>query len=108
MEENKRELDIVSYGMLIDHCAKHSHVGSALMLLKECTSIHNAPPNEHSLNLLRRHCRQREITEKMGLVELAGPDPLEWMRHGKANLKRDESIKGRQNVLLPSNIIVHI
>jgi len=108
VEGDSRHLDIISYGMLIDHYARHCHVGSALILLKECIVIHKAPPNERSLSALRRLCRQQEITRKTGLTELIGPDPLEWFRHGEANLKREYSKKGRRQILLPGNKALNI
>lgn len=103
VEQNERNLDLISYGLLIGHYAKHRQIGSALMLLKECISIHDAPPNEHSLNALRRLCRHQHLTEEVGLEELVGPDPLAWLRHGQASLKREYSKKGRRQVLLPKN-----
>ena len=108
VEESGRMLDILSYGSLIEHYAKHRQIGSALMMLKECVAVHDSPPTEHSLNALRRLCRHQHLTEKVGLVELAGPDPLRWLREGEATLKREYSKKGRRDVLLARNKAVHI
>ena len=108
VEENGRKLDILSYGSLIEHYAKHRQIGSALMMLKECVAVHDSPPTEHSLNALRRLCRHQHLTEKVGLVELAGPDPLKWLREGEATLKRENSKKGRRDILLVRNKAVHI
>jgi hypothetical protein len=108
IEADGRRLDIISYGDLIDYYSKNSQIGSALMTLKECIDVHNAPPNEHSLNVLRRLCRHQGLTDKVGLNELAGPDPLEWLRQGQAEFKREYSKKGRRDVLLPRNRSVDI
>jgi hypothetical protein len=108
VELSGRSLDVLSYGTLISHYAKHRQIGSAVMMLKECVDIHDSAPNEHSLNALRRLCRHQHLTDKVGLVELAGEDPLEWLRDGENNLKREYSKKGRRSVLLPRNKSVHI
>lgn len=108
VEEDGRNLDLISYGILIEDYAKHSHLGSALMLLKECVSVHGAPPNEKALKKLRLLCRQQNVTEETGLEELAGPDPLEWLRHGEAYKKREYSKKGRRQVNLPGNRLTDI
>ena len=65
---NGRTLDVLSYGILIEYYAKHRQIGSALMMLKECVRVNGAPPNEYSLNVLRRLCRHQHLTEKTGLV----------------------------------------
>mmetsp|Transcript_25618 Transcript_25618/g.38685 ORF Transcript_25618/g.38685 Transcript_25618/m.38685 type:complete len:1202 (+) Transcript_25618:171-3776(+) len=108
VEENGRNLDLISFGLLIGHYAKHRKIGSALMLLKECISIHDAAPNERSLNELRRLCRHQHLTEEVGLEDLVGPDPLAWLRHGQASLKREYSKAGRRQVLLPKHRAVDI
>ena len=108
VEESGRKLDILSYGSLIEHYAKHRQIGSALMMLKECVAVHDSPPAEYSLNALRRLCRHQHLTEKVGLVELAGPDPLQWLREGEATLKREYSKKGRRDVKLVRDKAVHI
>ena len=108
VEDSGRKLDVLSYGTLIEHYAKRRQIGSALMMLKECVNAHDSPPNEHSLNALRRLCRHQHLTEKVGLHELAGPDPLEWLREGEATLKREYSKAGRRDVLIPKNKSVHI
>lgn len=108
VERKGRNLDVHSYGTLIDYLAKHRKIGSAVMMLKECVDVHDSPPNEYSLNVLRRLCRHQHLTEKVGLVELAGPDPLEWLREGEANFKREKSYAGRRNILLPRNKSVDI
>lgn len=108
VERSGRTLDPQSYGTLIAHYAKHRQVGSALMMLKECVAVHDSPPSEHSLNALRRLCRHQRLTNQVGLEELAGPDPLEWLRDGEATKKREMSRKGRREVLLPRNKSVNI
>ena len=108
VEASGRTLDVLSYGSLIEYYARNRQIGSALIMLKECVSIHGSPPNEHSLNALRRLCRHQHLTEKTELVKYAGPDPLEWLREGEATLKREYSKKGRRDVLLPRNKSVNI
>ena len=108
VEASGRTLDVLSYGSLIEYYAKNRHVGSALMMLKECVSVHGSPPGEHSLNALRRLCRHQDLTQKTELVNYAGPDPLEWLREGGAIHKREYSKKGRRDVLLPRNKSVDI
>jgi len=98
-----RVLDLHSYGSLVDYCAKRGHVGSSLLLLKECIVRHGAPPNEGHLSDLRTLCRAKNMTQKTGLEDLIGEDPVQWLRHGEAHLKRESSKKGRRNTLFTMN-----
>jgi hypothetical protein len=103
IESSGRNLDLASYGFIIDHYAKRSQIGSALLLLKECVSIHGAPPSEKYITKLRVGCRQMNIESEARLEEMVGQDPIRWLRHGETFLKRERSKKGRRNVQLLSN-----
>jgi hypothetical protein len=99
--------DLLSYGSLVDHCGRHQQFGSAMLLLKECLSVHGAPPGEASVTALRRQCRaDGQLTRE--LEAMIGPDPSEWLRHGEAHLKREMSKKGRRDVQLARNRLVHL
>lgn len=83
IENEGRTLDLLSYGNLVDHFAKQHSLGSALMLIKECKSIHGSPPGEKSLKHVREICRKHGLEKKVGLNELIGSDPLEWLHKGR-------------------------
>jgi hypothetical protein len=106
VEVTSRSLDIPAYGSLVDYCARHNQLGSALILLKECIDLHGSPPPEASLSQLRILCRRRDLVDKLRLTQLIGKDPTEWLRHGEANLKREMSKRGRRDVRLPRNLLV--
>jgi hypothetical protein len=106
IEEEKRTLDIPSYGSLVDYYARHGQLGSALLVLKECISHHGAPPSEKSLSKLRLICRQKDLEDDLRLRDLIGEDPIEWLRHGEKYLKREMSKKGRRDVNLAYNRIL--
>lgn len=103
LDERGRKLDILSYGHIIDYCSRHGQVGSALMMLRECLAVNGAPPGEHYLKELRILCRQYELEEKVGLEQMIGLDPLEWLRHGEAVLKREKSYRGNRDLNLLRN-----
>lgn len=96
IESSGRTIDTLSYGSLIDHCARQGQLGSALLLLKECVSVHGAPPNEKSLQQLRLLGRQNKLEEE--ITEYAGTDSLAWLRHGENKMKRELSKKGRAGI----------
>jgi hypothetical protein len=106
VEDSGRTLDIQSYGSLIEFCGRHQQLGSGILLMKECMSIHNARPGEASLSKIRLLCRQAGLVEDAGITALMGKDPAEWLRHGEAKLKREFSKKGRRDVLLPRNMLL--
>jgi len=108
IEESDRSLDIPSYGSLIDYCGRQGQLGSALLLLKECMSVHGAHPGEAYLKRLRLLCRQKDVVKEAGLPELIGEDPIEWLRHGEAKLKREMSKKGRRDVQLARNVLLQV
>lgn len=108
VESNGRVADLSSYGSFIDFCSRRDQMGSALMLLKECAAVHGATPGEASLTQLRALCRRTNMTDEVGLTDLIGEDPVQWLKHGEAHLKREYSKKGRRNVLLARNRVVHV
>lgn len=108
VEAKGKKLDLLSYGSLIEHYGNKGQVGNAILVLKECIKVHGSPPGEKSLSKLRLACRQQEITKEVGLENLIGKDPLEWLRDGEGQLKREYSKKGRRNLLLVKNKLLHI
>jgi len=106
VEEDGRHLDVISYGSLIEYYGNQGKLGSAMLVLKECLNTHGAPPGAKSLAKLRLLCRQHDMETKLRLEELIGKDPMEWLRHGEANLKRETSYKGRRDVNLARNRMV--
>ena len=108
VENQGRTIDLASYGSLIEHYANRNQLGSSLMMLKECTATHGSPPGERSLSKIRLICRKKGITKEVGLEQMIGKDPLEWLRHGEEFKKRESSYKGRRQVTLPGNRILQI
>mmetsp|Transcript_20024 Transcript_20024/g.43386 ORF Transcript_20024/g.43386 Transcript_20024/m.43386 type:complete len:1495 (+) Transcript_20024:183-4667(+) len=98
IEKDGRSLDLLCYGSLVDHFGRHQQLGSALLLIKECISVHGSPPGEKSLRNIRLMCRQNGLTDKVGLEKMAGKDPLEWMRRGE-ELKRVQNKRGKSSAL---------
>jgi hypothetical protein len=99
--------DILSYGSMVAYCGRRRQLGSAMLLLKECVHVHGAPPGEASLTGLRQLCRSSaQMTYELELI--VGPDPTEWLRHGEAHLKREMSKRGRRDVQLARNRLVHL
>lgn len=62
IEKDGRSLDLLSYGALVDHFGRHKQLGSALLLIKECISVHGSPPGEKSLKNIRLMCRQKLVS----------------------------------------------
>lgn len=108
VESQGRTLDLLSYATLIEHCGNHSHLGSALMMLRECISVHGSPPGERQVQQIRRICRREGLEKEVGLRELIGEDPLEWLKEGQAKRKREKSKKGNRLVRLPRDIALQI
>ena len=104
IEDAGRNLDSLSYGSMIEYYSRRGQLGSAMMLLEECASVHGSPPGDKSLAPLRLLCRQQGLVDKV--EALAGKDPLEWLRHGETNLKREMSKTGRRNVQYAINRLV--
>ncbi|KAL7543836.1 hypothetical protein ACHAXR_013184 [Thalassiosira sp. AJA248-18] len=98
IERDGRSLDLLSYGTLVEHFGNHKQLGSALLLIKECASVHGSPPGEKSLKNIRLMCRQRGLIEQVGLEKMIGKDPLEWMRRGE-ELKRVQNKRGKSSAL---------
>lgn len=101
-----RILDLPSYGSLVDYCSRHGQIGSSMMLLKECLSVHGSPPGEAYLSRLRVLCRKTGLDNELEM--LAGKDPVQWLRHGEAHLKREMSKRGRRDVLFARNRLVQL
>lgn len=108
VESQGRNVDLASYGSLIEHYANRNQLGSALMMLKECITTHGSPPGERSLSKIRLICRKKGIVKEVGLEKMIGPDPLEWLRHGEEFKKHEMSYKGRRQVTLPGNRLLNI
>jgi len=103
IEEEGRNLDIASYGSLIQFYSRHQQLGSALLILKECMTTHGATPSEAYISDLRSLCKHKQVEDPVGLIGMVGKDPNEWMKHGQKNLKRESSKKGRRNVQQAQN-----
>jgi len=106
LKEKGRTLDILAYGSLVEYCARHGQIGSSMLLLEECLSVHGSPPGEAYLKALRVACRKADLGER--LSSLVGEDPNDWLRHGQANLKREMSKRGRRDVQLARNRLVQL
>jgi hypothetical protein len=98
IENDGRSLDLLSYGTLVEHFGNTHQLGSALLLVKECISTHGSPPGEKSLKAIRLMCRQQSLTDKIGLENMVGKDPLEWMRRGE-EVKRVQNKRGKSSDL---------
>eukprot|EP00536_Pseudo-nitzschia_multiseries_P007081 jgi/Psemu1/239925/estExt_Genewise1.C_1600036 len=103
IEEDGRNLDLASYGSLVQFYSRHQQLGSALLLLKECIAKHGTAPSEAYVSDLRTLCKRKDVEDAVGLVGMIGRDPKEWLRHGEKHLKREKSKKGRRNVQLAQN-----
>ena len=106
VESRGRKLDLLSYGPMIDYCSKHGQLGTAIMILKECLRVHGAPPGEAYLKELRKICFQEDMEAAVGLEDMIGEDPVSWLRHGEAVLKREKSKKGNRNLNLLKNALL--
>jgi len=106
VEEQGRNIDIASYGSLIQYYSRHNQLGSAVLLLKECIQTHGAPPSEAFLSQLRTLCKQNNVDNVIGLQGMIGKDPVDWLKHGERYLKRESSKKGRRHVQFAQNRIL--
>lgn len=106
IENEKRTLDLPSYGTLVDYYARHQQLGSAISLLKECFEVHGSSPSEKYISSTRLLARQLQMHGGLRLDELLGKDPTEWLKHGERHLKRERSQKGRRNVQMAYNRIL--
>lgn len=98
IEAEGRKLDILSYGALVQYYSRHHQLGSSLMLLKECLSVHGSPPSEAYLSTLRVLCRQSDVESEVKLERMVGEDPIAWLKHGERFLKREKSKKGNRDI----------
>lgn len=108
VEASGRSLDIKAYGSLVEYCSRRQQLGSAMLLLRECLSVHGAPPEESTLSNFRLLCRQAGLVEDVALDSMIGQDPVEWLRHGEAELKREMSKRGRRDVQMARNSLVRL
>ncbi len=108
LERAGRTVDIQAYGTLMDYYGRKEQLGSALLVLRECLAVHGAPPGEASLTRIRTLCRRQDLEKQVGLKEMIGDDPLDWLRDGEIRLKREYSKKGNRDVNIPSNRLLHI
>lgn len=107
VEASGRTLDLKAYGSLIDYCSRRKQIGSAMLLLKECTRIHGAPPGEAMLKQFRSVCRKNGLNEKFAVKELIGDDPFEWIREGK-KLRRNRSKESNRKARESRSIVVRL
>mmetsp|Transcript_23202 Transcript_23202/g.64308 ORF Transcript_23202/g.64308 Transcript_23202/m.64308 type:complete len:1152 (-) Transcript_23202:1762-5217(-) len=98
IEEAGRNLDLASYGSLVQFYSRHQQLGSALLILKECIAKHSTAPSEAYISDLRLLCKRKDVEDVVDLIGMIGKDPKEWLRHGEKHLKREKSKKGRRNV----------
>jgi len=103
IESRGKHLDLISYASLVSYYGNHGQLGSALLTLKECQSVHSSPPGEKSLSRLRTICRKLGVDEEEDILKLIGRDPIQWLKEGQQSLKREYSKKGRRQVGLPGN-----
>ena len=87
IESRGKTLDLLSCGSLVEYYSNNRQVGSAINTIKECISIHNLLAGKNALS--RVVCRQEEIEDELGLKELIGKDPTQWLREGEAKLRRE-------------------
>ncbi|KAG7361652.1 PPR: pentatricopeptide repeat domain containing protein [Nitzschia inconspicua] len=105
VEDEGRDMDLASYGSLVQYYSRRKQLGSALMVLKECLQTHKAPPSEYFLAQLRVLFKQQGMKEgdKAALNSMIGQDPIEWLKHGERYLKREKSKKGRKDIQYAQN-----
>jgi hypothetical protein len=108
VEATGRNIDLLAYGSLIEYYGNRGEIGDAIIMLKECLSIHGTPPGEKCLKQLRLFCRQRGIEDEINLKNLIGVDPMAWLREGERDLKREYSKKGRRQVDLARNRLLKV
>lgn len=89
IESRGKTLDLLSCGSLVEYYSNNRQVGSAINTIKECISIHNLLAGKNAFSKLRVVCRQEEIEDELGLKELIGKDPTQWLREGEAKLRRE-------------------
>ena len=64
------------------------------------------PRVESYLKELRKICFQADVEEEVGLKDMIGDDPIEWLRHGEAVLKREKSKKGNRDLNILKNALL--
>ncbi len=108
IETAGKKLDLLSYGSLIEYFGNKGQIGSAIAMLKECKNIHGSPPGEKSLKHLRINCRKAGVEKSFHLEGLIGKDPIEWVKEGENERKREYSKRGRRQILLAKNRLLNI
>ena len=108
IDSQGKHLDLVSYGSLINYYGNHKQLGSAILTLKECISVHGCPPGEKNLSRLRLMCRKLGVDEEEDILKLIGRDPIQWLKEGGHSIKRGYTKKGRQQIGLPGNRLLQI
>ena len=106
VEDGGQKLDVLSYGSIISHYSKHEQLGSALMMIKECIAVTGSPPGESYLKDFRVLCRLEGVEDTLKVEDMIGKDPIEWLRHGEAVLKREYSKKGNRGINFVHNAMV--
>ena len=108
VEAAGRNIDLLAYASLIEYYGNHGEIGDAIIMLKECLSVHKTSPGERSLKLLRLHCKKQDLEDKTNLMQLIGENPTAWIREGESNLKREYSKKGKRQIDLVRNRLLQI
>ena len=107
VESEGREINLLSYGSLVEYCAKRDELGSALMLTRECFKVHGSIPNKSSLKHMRILLRRYHMDEDPEILRLVGKDPDAWYKRGNAELKRERSKKNMQAYNMIRNIVLN-
>uniref|UniRef100_A0A7S4I990 Uncharacterized protein n=1 Tax=Odontella aurita TaxID=265563 RepID=A0A7S4I990_9STRA len=106
VEAEGRNLDLLSYGTLVEYLGKRGQLGSALMMLRECVAVHGAPPGEKALKKIRTMCRHRGLEKELSLTDMIGEDPTEWIWEGTTQRRTDRSYRARRELQLPENRVL--
>lgn len=96
LEEQGRTIDIKGYGSLVEYWSSRKQLGSAMLFLRECIAVHDSPPSEAHLKMLRLLSRKNNLDSKLKLEKLIGKDPEEWIRWSEGKGKREYSKKGNR------------
>ena len=108
IESQGKHLDLVAYGSVCNHYGNHGQLGSAILTLKECISVHGTPPGGKSLSRLRLISRKHGVHEVAEILKLIGRDPLQWLKEGEHSLKREYTKKGRRQVNLATDKLLQL
>ena len=80
----------------MEYFENNGQIGSAITMLKECKRIHGSPPGGKSVKNLRIKCLQAGVEKSLELLEelVGNGDPIERVREGENELKREYSKRG--------------